>query len=126
MTEDRETKSTVLIVDADDSIRSAFKSVLHQAGYETFTAENPEEALRKIDEIRFDLIYIDIALGAKSGVDVLREIRKKKLPVNVLMMTAAPSAAVAKEVFELGAFGHISKPISADKLLRLTRLALRE
>jgi two-component system response regulator HydG len=125
MTEGSRNKPKILIVDNEGSIRLSFASVLTQEGYMAVTAASPEEALSMIDEAVFDLIYLDIALGTRKGLDVLREIRRKKLPVNVLMMTQDPNAASAKEAFELGAFGHISKPISRDKLLRLTRLALR-
>jgi two-component system response regulator HydG len=118
-------KPRILIVDNEDSVRLTFESVLTRAGYTVDTAGTSEEALTKIDETAFDLIYLDTELGAKNGIDVLREIRNKHLPVSVLMVTGDPNATSAKEAFELGAFGHISKPISHDKLLRLTRLALQ-
>ncbi|MDA8432360.1 MAG: response regulator [Nitrospiraceae bacterium] len=125
MTDGTGSKPKILIVDNEGGNRFSYATVLTEAGYSVVTARSTEDAFTRIAETAFDLIYLDIALGPGSGIDVLREIKRKKLPVNVLMMTCDPNAASAKEAFELGAFGHISKPISREKLLRLTSIALR-
>ena len=125
MTEGGENRPKILLIDNEDSIRSAFESVLTQAGYTVVIAKSREEALARIDEAKFDLIYIITELDTKSEIDILREIRRKNLPVSVLMLTGDPNATSAREAFELDAFDHISKPISQEKLLRLTKLALR-
>lgn len=125
MTEGDESRPKILLIDNEDSIRSAFESVLTQEGYAVVITRSREEALSRIDEAEFDLIYIVTELDTDSGIDILREIRKKNLPVSVLMLTGDPNAASAREAFKLGVVGHISKPISQEKLLRLTKIALR-
>jgi two-component system response regulator HydG len=114
----------ILVIDDEESIRFTFESFLTEEGYEVVTAGNYDEALARIEETGFDLIFADIILGGRSGIDVLREIRRRRQQVPVIMITGDPNAASAHEAFELGAFGHISKPIRQEKLLGLAQLAL--
>ena len=114
----------ILVIDDEESIRFTFESFLTDAGYAVATACDYEEALARIDESDFDLIFSDVVLGGRSGIDVLREIGKRRLSVPVIMITGDPNAVSAHEAFELGAFGHISKPIRQEKLLSLAKLAL--
>ena len=114
----------ILVIDDEESIRFTFESFLTEEGYAVETAGNYDEALARIEETGFDLIFADILLGGRSGIDVLREIRRRGQKVPVIMITGDPNAASAHEAFELGAFGHISKPIRQEKLLGLAQLAL--
>ncbi len=125
MEKDKEYKPRILVIDDEESIRYSFELFLTEAGYTVMTAGSYEEALARIDETDFDLIFIDIILGGKSGVEVLSEIRKRDILAPVIMITGYPDASTAQEAFNLGAYGHISKPIGNEKLLRLTKSALR-
>ncbi len=125
MEERRDYKPRILVIDDEESIRYSFEVFLTEAGYLPITARSYDEALTRISETHFELFFIDIILGGRSGLDVLREINRRKIRVPVIMITGDPDAATAQEAFKLGAFGHISKPISQEKLLSLTRLALR-
>ncbi len=124
MEKGKDYKPRILIIDDEESIRYSFETFLTEAGYTAITAGSYEEALARINSIDFDLIFIDIILGGGSGIDVLREISKRDILPPVIMITGDPDAATAQEAFTLGAYGHISKPISQDKLLRLTKSAL--
>jgi len=119
-------KKKILVVDDEESIIFIFKRFLLDNGYEVETAGNYEEALTKVGAYNFDLIYADIILGGRSGIDLLKEIRKKDLNVSVVIITGCPSVETAAEVVRLGAFDYIPKPILKDALLRVTRTALRQ
>jgi two-component system response regulator HydG len=114
----------VLIVDDEESIRYTFSRFLTDEGYEAVTARSYDEALARINETDFDIVFADIILGGKSGIDILREVKKRGLSCPVIMITGDPSAENAHIAFQLGAFGHISKPVNQEKLLHLTRTAL--
>ncbi len=124
MTESIGHKPIILVIDDDTSIRSTFEWLLSDAGYEVITAENYSEALEKIDETAFDMIFMDVILGKESGIEILREIRKRKIVIPVIMMTDDPSAESAAESFDLGAYGHFSKPLPHEKILKLAKLAM--
>jgi two-component system, NtrC family, response regulator HydG len=117
-------RQKVLIIDDEESIRYTFECFLTDEGYEVTTARNYDEAVSKIDASGFDLIFADIILGGKSGIDFLREVKKRALSCPVIMITGDPSAESAHIAFQLGAFGHISKPVSQEKLLHLVQTAL--
>lgn len=120
-----ERRQKILVVDDEESIRLTFEIFLSEADYEVKTASNYQEATEVMHGNDFDLIFLDIILRRRSGIDLLREIRKRGVECPVIVITGDPSAQTATEAFNLGAFGHISKPINQEKLLRLTKIALK-
>ena len=66
----------ILVVDDDDGIRSLVKKFLNENKYLVTTAENAENALEKIQIIKFDLIVLDIMMPGKSGLEFLKEHKK--------------------------------------------------
>lgn len=120
-----EGRPRILVVDDEESIRLTFEVFLSEAGYDVETASNYEEAVEVMEGTDFDLIFLDIILRRRSGIDLLREIRGRGITCPVIVITGDPSAQTATESFDLGAFGHISKPVTQEKLLRLTKIALK-
>lgn len=120
-----EYRPRILVVDDEESIRLTFDVFLSEANCEVQTASNYQEAISVIQGTSFDLIFLDIILRRRSGIDLLREIKKRGLNCPVIVITGDPNARTATDAFDLGAFGHISKPVTQDKLLRLTRIALK-
>lgn len=119
------TAQRILCIDDEDSIRLTFSSFLSDEGYLVDTAASADEALLKIEENSYDLIFLDILLGHHSGINVLRVIRKKRIFAPVIMVTGAPEVETAAEAVRLGAFDYISKPVRHETLVRLAKLALQ-
>lgn len=119
------TLNRILCIDDEESIRLTFSSFLSEAGYLVDTAASADEALERIGENNYDLIFLDILLGSHSGINVLRVIRKKRIAAPVIMVTGAPEVDTAAEAVRLGAFDYISKPVRQETLLRLAKLALQ-
>ena len=117
--------SKILVIDDEESIRYTFKSFLLDEGYEVLTAWNYQEALSAIDTAELDLIFADILLEGKTGIDVLRETKERNLRCPVVMITGDPNIDSASEALRLGAFDYIPKPIKQDTLLRITKIALK-
>ena len=67
----------ILVVDDDDGIRSLVKKYLNENKFLVTTAENAENALEKVKIIKFDLIVLDIMMPGKSGLEFLKENKKK-------------------------------------------------
>ncbi|ODS30595.1 MAG: transcriptional regulator [Candidatus Scalindua rubra] len=118
-------KARILIIDDEENIRFTFEDFLSDEGYEVSTAGDYDEALAMIDESNFDLIFSDIILKGKTGIDILREIKARKLNCPVVMITGAPEIDTASEALRLGAFDYVSKPVQLDSLMRLTKTALK-
>jgi PAS domain S-box-containing protein len=115
----------ILVVDDEESIRFTFENFLSDQGYLVDCAENYDEAVAKIQEVDFDLIFADIILGGKTGIDLIRILRKTKPTIPVIMITGVPSIDTAAEALRLGALDYIIKPVRQDGLLRATEVALK-
>jgi PAS domain S-box-containing protein len=115
----------ILIVDDEESIRFTFKSFLEDEGHEVDTAGAFDEAVRLISEKEYDLVFADIILGGRTGIDLLREMKSSNRDCPVVMITGYPNIDTASEAVRLGAFDYISKPVKPDALLHTACIALR-
>lgn len=118
-------KARILVIDDEEGIRYTFKSFLTDEGHEVETAENYQEAVGKLSQQEYQLIFADIILEGKSGLEILRKVRENALYCPVIMITGEPNIETASEAVRLGAFDYIPKPVKQDKLLHLTGMALR-
>ncbi|MGR3319241.1 MAG: sigma-54 dependent transcriptional regulator [Candidatus Anammoxibacter sp.] len=125
MTNTKQPKPKAFVIDDDRSIKFIFEGALSDAGYDVEFASNYDEAVAEIDKNEFDVIFSDILLGGKTGIDFLHEVKKRKLNTPVIMMTASPNIDSASEAVRLGAFDYIPKPIQNDKLVRAANMAYK-
>lgn len=115
----------ILVIDDEENIRFTFSKFLEDADYTVETAQTFDEALAALDKTTFDLIFSDIVLGGKTGIDVLRAIKEKMIRCPVVLITGYPDIETVSEALRLGAFDYIHKPVEKDQLLRATKLALQ-
>lgn len=118
-------KSKILVIDDEKSLRFTFQRFLADEGYEVATAADFEEACQRIDQERYDVVFSDILLGEKTGIDVLRAIKEQDSLCPVIMVTGYPNIETASEALRLGAFDYISKPVLKKDLLQVARAALK-
>ena len=115
----------ILVVDDEESIVYTFESFLSDEGHEVLTARSYEEALERLSGTDVDVVFSDILLGGRSGIDVLREVKARGLECPVVMITGYPEVRTASEAVRLGAFDYVAKPVVQETLLRLTSVALQ-
>ncbi|MHC1730156.1 MAG: sigma-54 dependent transcriptional regulator [Syntrophobacteraceae bacterium] len=115
----------VLVIDDEESIRFTFQRFLNADGHIVATADSCREALTRIDELSFDVVFVDIILGDGTGIDILREIKARALSCPVIVITGDPGVETASEAIRLGAFDYIPKPVNQQSLLHATRTALK-
>jgi two-component system response regulator HydG len=118
-------RARILVIDDEESLRYTFENFLVGEGYDVYTAMDFDGAVAKIETTAFDLIFVDIVLGGRTGIDVIREVKARGMTCPVVIITGAPSIESASEAVRLGAFDYIPKPIRQDTLLRVTRMALQ-
>ena len=116
--------ANILVIDDEESLRFTFEDFLIKEGHTVFTARNFREALETISGHLLDVIFSDIVLGGKSGIDILRQVKERKLHCPMVMITGYPNIETASEALRLGAFDYITKPVQREDLLRVTNLAL--
>ena len=106
----------ILVIDDDDGIRSLVKKYLNENHYLVTTADNAEDALEKVKIIKFDLLILDIMMPGKSGLDFIKE-NKKKLKTPIILLTAKGEANDRIEGLEIGADDYLPKPFEPKELL---------
>lgn len=109
----------ILIVDDDPNVVEIITDSLRSRGYATESAYNGEEALRKYDDFKPDLVVLDVVLPGKNGLAVCSEIRSRDVnyDVPVIMISANPIPDDLLETYLLGAQDFIRKPFSVKEML---------
>ena len=115
----------ILVIDDEESIRFTFERFLRAAGHVVATADSCSEALTRINETSFDVVFADIILGDGTGIEILREIKAREPSCPVIMITGDPGVETAADSIRLGAFDYLPKPINQESLLHVTRTALK-
>jgi len=106
----------ILVVDDDDGIRSLVRKYLIENNYLVNTACNAEDAVEKIKLIKFDLIVLDVMMPGKSGLEFIRE-NKKKISTPIILLTAKSETSERIEGLEIGADDYLSKPFEPKELI---------
>jgi two-component system NtrC family response regulator len=118
-------KSSILLIDDDDSLRRVMEFSLTEAGHRVQTAASGEEGLRLFEKSSFDAVISDITMPGMSGMDVLTKIREQDAHIPVVMITAYGTIESAVEAMKQGAFDYITKPFNRDELRLTLDRALR-
>ena len=115
---------SVLVVDDERLIRWTLAEALKGWGYAPVEAETARSALGLYDSERPALVLLDINLPDRSGLDVLREIRRRDPEALVIMVTAAVLVENAVAALRAGAYDFVGKPINLEELQVTVRNAL--
>ncbi len=117
-------KVRVLIVEDEKLIRWSLRQKFEARGFLVTDVEDGAQAHETLAANVYDLILLDYKLPDTTGLDILREIRKKDDDVVVIMMTAYSSIESAVDAMKLGAYDYITKPFDMDYVLRTADKAL--
>ncbi|MBI5427130.1 MAG: sigma-54-dependent Fis family transcriptional regulator [Nitrospinae bacterium] len=106
----------ILIVDDESEMRIALNTALKRGGYQLDSAENGQEALRKLEGAAFDLVITDVRMPRMTGLELLRAVKEISPRTGVIVMTAYGDIDNAVETMKAGAFDYLLKPFSAEVL----------
>ena len=109
-------KEKIFLVDDDELIISMLSRVLKNGGYEVRTATDAEGILGKIKAWSPAVVLLDIRIADQNGIDILKEIVKEELPLQVVMLTADDTAETAVKAMKLGAADYLTKPFNVDEV----------
>jgi DNA-binding response OmpR family regulator len=122
---------TVLVVDDEQHIRLLIEQTLEELldeGVELYTASDGDEALAAIEAQRPDLVFLDVMMPKRSGIEVCRAVRTElgldSSAVHIVLLTAKGQAADREEGLAAGANRYLTKPFDPDELLALAREVL--
>jgi DNA-binding NtrC family response regulator len=116
----------ILIVDDDPFILKLLQSLLVKTKpHEMTTALGGEKALELLRQNEFDLMISDIQMAPMSGMQLLKEARRLRPDMAVILMTAYGSVTTAVEALKDGVFDYVTKPLKIEELLITIDRALR-
>ena len=121
-----ETKNRILVVDDEQDLCEILKFNLETEGYEVDTANSAEEVL-EIGAEKYDLLLLDVMMGAMSGFALAKKLKDEPMTANIpiIFLTARDTENDTVTGFNLGADDYISKPFSIREVLLRVRAVLR-
>lgn len=113
----------VLIADDHPVVRQGLKQILAEtADIQVLDeASNAQEVLDCIWNKDYDVVLLDISMPGKSGLDILKEIKRSKSNLHVLVLSMHPEEQYAIRVFKAGASGYLNKESATDELISAIR-----
>jgi DNA-binding NtrC family response regulator len=109
-------KRSILIVDDEFSVRESLRMIL-KSKYEVHTAADGREALHCIQKDKIDLVTLDLKMPGLSGIEVLREIKKKYADIEVIVISAYGTPQNLREATSYGVEGFIAKPFNLSDII---------
>lgn len=117
----------VLICDDSLLIRKKLREMLEKCNcYEIYEAENGLRAVELVKENQFDLVFLDIIMPEKDGIEALEEMKKQNPKVRVVMASSAGTKGNLKKALENGAYDFIQKPITLEAVANIIEKVLKE
>src|SRR5262245_47154 len=115
---------SILVADDDADIRDILSETLNSLGCRVITAANGQQCLDKVDKEGPELMFLDIEMPGKNGLDVLKELKQRGNNVAVIMITAYGTIERAVQAMREGAFDFITKPFDLDHIAMVVERAL--
>jgi heavy metal response regulator len=115
----------ILVVEDEKKVASFIQRGLAAESHAVDVAYDGEAGLARILAGEYDLILLDVMLPRRDGIEVLHEIRRRKLTVPVLLLTARASVADRVAGLDAGADDYLAKPFAFEELLARVRALLR-
>jgi DNA-binding NtrC family response regulator len=116
-------KANILIVDDNVSLCKTMSFILERKGYAVATALGGLEAIERVRERPFDMIFMDIKMPFMDGMETYRRIKEIRPEAVVMMMTAYAVEDLVQEALQEGAYGILYKPLDMEKVIALVQEA---
>jgi DNA-binding NtrC family response regulator len=108
---------SVLFVDDDRNFLDTLVERLRMREIKVDGVYSGEAALEYVDKKKVDVVILEVRMPEMSGIEILKEIKKRNTLIEVIMLSGHANMEVAIESMELGAFDYLLKPIEIDALL---------
>ena len=111
-------RTTIMIVDDNDMMRSILRGMLRGESYEVVgEARNGVQAVEMADRLKPDIVCLDVMMPEKNGIEALIEIKAARPNTVVVMITSNADADTVQQAIGNGASGFIIKPFNAARVL---------
>ncbi len=116
---DSDPAEIILIVDDDPIVRKVFEDIITKNRYQIITASNGEECVQVANQLKPDLILLDICMPEMDGIETCRLLKRDKSlkDIPVIFVTANTDDDTLKEAFESGGTDYVRKPVGSIELM---------
>lgn len=108
----------ILIVDDHEVVRAGVMRIVEQPGMVFGEASNAQRALELVRGEQWDLAVLDISLGDRSGLELLKELKQTRPRLQVLVLSMHSEEQYARRAFQAGAAGYITKDSPREELVK--------
>ena len=116
----------ILIAEDEKTLNATLKKRLEEQSYSVDACLDGQKALDYLDSAEYDVVLLDIMMPKKSGLEVLRALRKKGRQTPVLLLTAKDSIEDRVDGLDAGADDYLVKPFAFEELMARIRVMLRK
>ena len=109
-------EKTLLLVDDDDPLRGRLSRAMEKKGFEVKEAKTVADSLKIISNLAPKFAVIDLRLEDGNGLDIIKELAKKKKDCRIVMLTGYGNLPTAVAAVKAGAIDYIAKPVDADDI----------
>ncbi|NWF99202.1 MAG: sigma-54-dependent Fis family transcriptional regulator [Nitrospirae bacterium] len=120
------TDKLVLIVDDEEGIRETLSDIFKDEGYDVITASSGEEAIKLLKENSPDIVFLDVWLSGIDGIETMKELKSLNPTMPVVMISGHANIELAVKATRSGAYDFLEKPLSLERVLLVTKLALEK
>jgi len=117
-------KTKVLVIDDEKVVLDSVKKILADEGYEVEVTLSGRDGLKDALESHYDIVLTDIRMPDIGGMRVLRDIKRFKPSLPVIMITGYASVKSSVQAMKLGASDYVEKPFTPDQLIKAVDTAL--
>jgi CheY-like chemotaxis protein len=114
----------ILVVDDDPVVAKSFDRVLTQQGYVVVTAGSGEEALSKLKEGEYDVVFTDIKMPGMDGIELAEQVKARRSWTPVVIVTGYGSRANEERARAVGVSAFLQKPVSPEQIETCAREAM--
>ncbi|MFX0113908.1 MAG: response regulator [Candidatus Hodarchaeota archaeon] len=114
-----ESSAKILIVEDHDALRESLVEILTEEGNEARGIGNASDALSLLQGETFDIVVSDIKMPGMDGIELLRRVRERELPLDFVIITGFGTLGTAQEAIRLGAKDYILKPVDPPSFVRV-------
>ena len=117
-------KPLILAVDDEENIRNLITYTFEEHNLEVMTAENGKAAITILENNPIDVIITDLLMPTMTGLALIREMKKRKSAIPIIIITAYGNTEMVKEIISEGFFRLIEKPLDFDILVPIVKDAI--
>lgn len=111
----------ILIIDDEKNICSAIRGILEDEGYDCDYSLNYADGFRKLQENKFDVLFLDIWLPDIDGIEGLKEIKRHFPEIEVIMISGHGTIETAVDTIRYGAYDFLEKPLSLERIVMIIK-----